>query len=387
MEDLPNKITSVLGIVANINLHKTEQGDYIEIVVEPQPNPVNYKGEYHFRSGSTKQELKGTALDRFLLQKYGRKWDSVLVPNISIADLKRETLAFFTEKGIESNRLNENSRKDTSEKLLENLNLFENGYMKRAALLLFHPNPEKFATGAYIKIGFFHTDSDLRFQDDIRGNLFEQVERTMELLLTKYTKALIDYRGLSRIETHEYPKDALREALLNAVTHKEYSGGAPIQIKVYSDKIMIWNEGRLPENWTIENLLQNHSSRPNNPDIANAFFRSGYVESWGRGISKIEEQCAVAGLPAPIFTNESSDFWVIFRKNIYNQDSLKAFGLNERQVVALLFFKEKGKITSLEYTQKYGITDRTARADLTELVEKKLLVKQGETKSTVYIFP
>jgi len=387
LEDLPNKITAVLGIMAAVNLHETEQGAYIKIAVEPQLNPVNYKGEYYFRCGGTKQELKGAALDKFLLQKYGRKWDSVLIPNISVTDLKQETFEFFKEKGIESNRLDEKSRRDTPEQLLENLNLLENGHLKRAALLLFHSKPEKFATGAYIKIGFFHTDSDLRFQDEIHGNLFEQVERTMELLLTKYTKALIGYRGLSRIETYEYPKEALREAMLNAVTHKEYSGGAPIQIKVYNDKIMIWNEGRLPENWTIKDLLQNHSSRPNNPDIANAFFRSGYVESWGRGISKIEEQCAAAGLPTATFTNEGSDFWVIFRRDIYNLDSLKELGLNERQLDALSFFRERREITSSEYAQKYKITDRTARADLTELVEKELLNKQGETKSAVYVFP
>ncbi|MDR2757488.1 MAG: hypothetical protein LBC20_17485 [Planctomycetaceae bacterium] len=132
--------------------------------------------------------------------------------------------------------------------LLTNLNLLDSGHLKRAALLLFHPNPEKFVTGAYIKIGFFRTDSDLLFQDDIHGNLFEQVEKTMELLLTKYTKALISYRGLSRIETYEYPKKALRETLLNTVAHKDYAGCTPIQISVYNDKIMIWNMGQLPEN-------------------------------------------------------------------------------------------------------------------------------------------
>jgi len=89
--------------------------------------------------------------------------------------------------------------------------------------LLFHPDPEKFVSGAYIKIGFFRTDSDLLFQDVINGNLFEQVEKTMDLLLTKYTKALISYQGLTRVETNEYPKDALREALLNAVAHKDYT--------------------------------------------------------------------------------------------------------------------------------------------------------------------
>lgn len=386
LEELPNKIITVLGIVADVNLHETEQGDYIEIVIEPQPNPVNYKGEYHYRSGSTKQELKGAALDKFLLQKQGKKWDSVLIPNIKIADLQQETFDFFKAKGIDSKRLDENSQNDSPEQLLENLNLLEDGHLKRAALLLFYHNPEKFATGAYIKIGFFRNDSDLLFQDDIHGNLFEQVENTMKLLLTKYTKALIDYKGLSRIETYEYPEKALREALLNAVTHKEYAGGSPIQIRVYRDKIMIWNEGQLPDNWTIKNLLQNHSSRPNNPDIANAFFRSGYVEAWGRGISKIEEQCATAGLPAPTFTNDSSDFWVIFKKDIYNKEDLDNLGLNNRQIDALLFFKEKGEIISSDYQTHFNIAERTARYDLTELVEKKLLVKVGDKKSTKYIF-
>jgi ATP-dependent DNA helicase RecG len=386
MEDLPNKITTVLGIVCDVNLHETGEGKFIEIVVEPQPNPVNYKGEYHYRSGSTKQELKGAALDKFLLQRYGKKWDNVLMPNVQISDLKQEVFEFFKEKGIESKRLDEKSRKDTPEQLLENLNLLENGLLKRAALMLFHQNPEKFATGAYIKIGFFRNDSDLLFQDDIHGNLFEQVERTMELILTKYTRALISYKGLSRIETYEYPEKALREALLNAVTHKEYPGGAPVQIRVYNDKIMIWNEGQLPENWTIKKLLRNHSSRPNNPDIANAFFRSGYVEAWGRGISQIEEQCAAAGIPAPTYSNEGSDFWVIFRKDIYNREDLSNRNLNERQIDALLFFKEKGEITSSEYAAKYKVSDRTARTDLTDLVEKELLSKQGDLKTAKYIF-
>ena len=386
LEDLPNKITTVLGIVADVNLHETEQGDFIEIIVEPQPNPVNYKGEYHYRSGSTKQELKGAALDKFLLQKQGRRWDSVTVPNVSVADLKQDTFTFFKEKGIKSNRIDENSRNDTPAQMLENLKLTENNLLKRAALLLFHPDPEKFVTGAFIKIGFFRTDSDLLFQDEIHGNLFEQVEKTMELLLTKYTKALISYEGISRVETYEYPKDALREALLNAICHKEYAGCTPIQISVYPDKIMLWNEGQLPENWTVKNLLAKHSSRPYNPDIANAFFRGGYVEAWGRGIDKITEQCLAAGLPAPQFSPDGSDFWVIFKKDIYNKADLSTLGLNERQVDALLFFKSKGEIISSEYQTHFNVAERTARYDLTELVEKGLLAKTGDKKSTKYIF-
>ena len=295
LEDLPNKITTILGIVADVNLHETPQGNFIEIIVEPQPNPVNYKGEYHYRSGATKQELKGAALDNFLLKKQGKHWDSILVPNVSVADLKPETFDFFRKRGVKSKRLDEDSLTDSNELLLENLQLTENNYLKRAAVLLFYPKPEKFVTGAYIKIGYFETDSDLIFQDEIHGNLFEQVEKTMELLFTKYIKAIISYEDIYRVETYEYPKEAGREAIHNAVAHKDYSGAIPIQISVYQDKIMIWNYGQLPEDWTIEDLLKKHSSHPYNPDIANAFFRIGYIESWGRGMDKMKNQCIKQG--------------------------------------------------------------------------------------------
>jgi ATP-dependent DNA helicase RecG len=282
--------------------------------------------------------------------------------------------------------LDETCKNDVPEQLIDNLKLVENGYLKRAALLLFHPDPEKFITGAYIKIGFFKNDADLLFQDDIHGNLFEQVERTLELILTKYTKALINYKGLSRIETYEYPIEALREALLNAVAHKDYSGGVPIQIRVYNDKLRFWNHGQLPQDWTIETLLNAHPSIPYNPDIANAFFRSGYIGSWGRGIEKIRDYCKAATLPEPIFIYRTSGFWVEFRKDIYNEDSLKEMELNERQINALLFFKNKGEILTSMYMQQCNVSERTARNDLMELVDKELLVKQGSLKTAKYLY-
>ncbi|MDY4850340.1 MAG: ATP-binding protein [Paludibacteraceae bacterium] len=370
LEDLPNKITTVLGIVAEVNLHETEQGDYIEIVVEPQPNPVSCKGEYHYRSGSTKQELKGAALDKFLLGKQGKHWDSVPVPHVTIADLEQETFDLFRKKGVKSNRLSEDVLTDSNELLLNNLKLIDGDYLKRAAVLLFHPDPEKFVTNAYVKIGFFESDSDLRFQDEVHGNLFEQVEKTMELLFTKYIKAMISYDDIYRIETFEYPKEAVREALLNAIAHKDYTGATPIQISVYKDKIMIWNYGELPENWTIDTLQKKHSSIPHNPDISNAFFRIGYIEAWGRGIRKMNEQCAAAGLPQPLYYYESSGFWVVFRKDLFNEEDLQAKGLNPRQIKAVMYVKEKGKITNKEYQEINQVSKRTANTDLSELVHK-----------------
>jgi len=384
LEDIPNKVRDTLGILVDVNLHQTNQGKFIEIIVEQYPYPVNYKGQYHYRSGSTKQELKGAALDKFLLQKKGKRWDGVPVPNVSTNDLKQETFDFFRKRAFRSQRIDEESLTDKNEHLIENLQLKKGKFLKRASILLFHSNPEKYITGAYIKIGYFESDSDLRFQDEIHGNLFEQIEKTTELLFSKYIKALISYEGLNRVETYEYPKEAIREALLNAIAHKDYSGGVPIQMSVYNDKLMIWNEGQLPENWTVKNLLEKHASRPYNPDIANAFFRSGYIESWGRGTIKIISECKKAGLPEPVFTYDSSDISVEFRKDIYNEKYLQSLNLNERQVKAVLYVKKKGRLTNKEYQEINNTTDRTALRDLETLIELNIIKRIGEKKGAYY---
>ena len=203
----------------------------------------------------------------------------------------------------------------------------------------------------------------------MHGNLFEQIETTVDLLFTKYIKALISYEGISRVETYEYPKDAVREALLNAVAHKDYSSGATIQISVYDDKLMIWNAGQLPKDWTVETLLRKHASNPYNPDIANALFRSGYIESWGRGISKMTSLCLEAGLPKPEFEYDSTGLWVTLRKDIFNEEHLLEKGLNERQVRAVMYVKENERVTNREYQTLNKISNRTATYELTELVD------------------
>ncbi|MEA3495708.1 MAG: ATP-binding protein [Bacteroidota bacterium] len=385
LEDIPNKVRDILGILVDVNLHKTEKGDFLEIIVDPQPFPVNYKGQYHYRSGSTKQELKGATLDKFMLEKKGKKWDGVPVPNVSVNDLKIETFEFFKKRAIISRRLDESILTENNINILENLRLTEKPYLKRASILLFHPDPEQYFTGAFVKIGHFQSDTELVFQDEVNGNLFEQVEKTIDLLFTKYIKAIISYEGIHRVETYEYPKDAVREAILNALAHKDYSIGVPVQISVYDDKLMIWNYGQLPTDWTIDNLKQKHSSIPYNPDISNAFFRAGYIEAWGRGTIKIIEQCKEHGLPNPEFENTGKDFWVIFRKDIYNEKYLEELKLNERQIKAVLYIKEKGEITNSEYQILNGANYKTAYRDLEKLVEASVLLKKGEKKGTFYI--
>ena len=147
---------------------------------------------------------------------------------------------------------------------------------------------------------------------------------------------------------------------------------------------MIWNEGQLPDDWTIETLLDKHASKPFNPDIANALFRSGYIESWGRGISKMTEQCHNFGLPVPLFFFKSSGFWVEFRKDIYNETYLRQFDLNERQVKAVLYAKEVGKITNKEYREINKTSDRSASRDLENLITLGFLKKMGQKRGTYY---
>jgi ATP-dependent DNA helicase RecG len=313
--DLPNKVRDTLGIMVDVNLVKKSGKELVEIRVEPYPSPISYKGEYHYRSGSTKQELKGSALERFLLKKRGRHWDDAPEPSFTTRSCSTAALELFKQRSMQSGRMERNVLRDSREVILENLELTEKHGLKRAACLLFSDRPEQYMSGAWIKIGFFVTDDNLRYQDEVHGSLFEQVEKTLELLHTKYLKAYISYQGLQRRETFLFPGAALREALLNAVVHKDYSSGIPIQISVYDDKIVFWNPGGLPENWTLERLLGKHPSMPFNPLLANAFFRAGYIEAWGRGIEKINRECREHDIQPPIYDFGMAGLMLTFLSN------------------------------------------------------------------------
>lgn len=386
LEDLPNQVRDLLGLMVDVNLHTLNGDDYLEIVVEPYPFPISLRGKYYYRSGSTLQELKGAALTKFLLQRQGKKWDGVPIPNVTADDLKNDTFDFFRKKATKSKRLEQEDLDGTNQELLESLQLYleDEKMLKRAAILLFHPKPEKYVTGAYIKIGFFETDDDLKFQDEVKGNLLEQAEKALDLLKTKYTQAFISYQDGSREETFTFPKDAVREALYNAIAHKDYSSGIPIQISVYPNKMIFWNEGQLPENWTVEKLTQKHPSKPHNPDIANAFFRAGYIESWGRGTIKMINACKAHKIAPPVFSNIPPDFQVELIK--YTNNGLTALGLKEELRKIILYIQENGSISNSEVQTVCNVSKATATRYLGEL-EAEWVDKIGSTGvGTVYVF-
>ena len=385
LEDIPNKVRDILGIIIDVNLLQKDDLEYLEIVTTAYPSPINYKGEYHYRTGSTKQELKGHALDRFLLRKYGRTWDSVPQPYVTIDDLDQSTFEFFIKKAIDSKRLESKNIPSDYNELLEKLRLKEGDYIKRSAVLLFHKEPQQFFSGAYVKIGYFESESTILYQDVIEGNLFNQVEKTMDLLLTKYMKALISYEGISRIERYDYDTDALREIVHNAIVHSDYSRNIPIQIRVYHDKIRISNIGSLPENWTVETLLKEHSSEPFNPEIASTFFRAGYIESWGRGVNTVIELSKAYNGTVPTFKFLNS-LTVEFVSNYPNKRLGDKLGdrlgneLNKTRVTILELMSENSKISTAKLATILGISTTAVDKNIKFLKENGYIQRIGSAK-------
>lgn len=170
-------------------------------------------------------------MNRFLLGRHGRNWDDALLPGVGLRDLDGRTLEEFGRRGVASGRLPVGTAGGSPDDLIEMLHLREGEYLRRAAVLLFHPVPARYFAGAFVKIGYFRTENELAYQDVIEGNLFAQVDRTVDLLRTKYSKAEITYEDIYRRETPPTPGEALREAVLNAIAHRDYGHPAPIQIR------------------------------------------------------------------------------------------------------------------------------------------------------------
>ena len=302
---------------------------------------------------------------------------------LAVRELAKSAFEYFKSKAADTKRVTPEVLKDKPGTLLEKLYLkTDTGYFKRAAVLLFHPGPEKYITGAYIKIGYFNSDDDLAYQDEVHGHLFEQVEKIIDLLLTKYLKAAISYKGLNRVERYPVPEPALREAILNAIVHKDYSSGNPIQISVYANKIIIWNEGQLPDDWTVERLKTKHPSRPFNPDIANCFFRAGLIEAWGRGTIKILNECRLAKVSLPVFKYDLSGFVVEFGY-VATQviESTVVLVTGTAMDKALLFIRENKSITKLELSQKVGVSLSTIDRIIRRLQKGNSIIRVGSDKS------
>lgn len=273
LEDLPNKIVSTTGVIPEVSLIEDGGKEYIRIYIGRSNTPVTYNGRLYFRSGSTLQEMDGMAAQNFLLNKMGISWDARIIEGTSTNDIDPSAINYFVRKGISKGRLAEDTANDSIEKILGNLKLMsEDGRMTMAALLLFGKDPQKYCLNARFKIGRFGNEAgELITQDLIDGNLIQMADRVMNVLSSKYLVRPIHYEGMERVEPLEIPDNGLREILYNSIIHKSYDG-PDIQMKVYDDRISLWNYGTMPEGTTISEMFKSHRSMPRNKLIANVFF-------------------------------------------------------------------------------------------------------------------
>jgi ATP-dependent DNA helicase RecG len=377
MEDLPNKIINHLGIVVDIVLKKDNELYYLEVEVEPFDVPISYHGKYYYRTGSTTQEMQGTTLTEFLLRKSGKTWDGIVEGTAIINDIDEDGIKAFKKAAENSMRL-QDIKDESTKDLIANLRLVEAGGIKRAAIVVFGQDPRKFYPTAFIQIGKFGiSDTDLKFQEIIEGNGFELADKAIDMLSSKFLTFSITYDGTIRKEQADYPFFAIREVILNAIVHRDYVK-APIQISVYDDKIIVWNEGVLPDGLSIDDLKKKHPSIPRNPLIAEVCFKGGLIEHWGRGTLKIIEECKKFKLPPPEMAVIGGGISVTIYKDTTKY--LYSLGLSDRQVKAVLYIQEHGSISNTTYQEQFKVSKGTATRDLAELTEKfKVILKEGTT--------
>lgn len=334
--------------------------------------------------------MTGPALEAFLMRKRGATWDNLPLPAFSLDDVDDAIVEHFKKWASKKGRIDKSVLDEPKDVLMEKLHLVNGSYLTNAAMLLFAKDTEKWQLGAYVKIGYFETDADLMYQDEIHGSILEQIDKIVELVYLKYMKAKITYEGMQRIERYFVPEDALREALLNALCHKQYQSGVPIQISVYEDKLYIANCGCLPENWTLENLMRKHASSPYNPNIAHVFYLAGFIESWGRGIEKICSACKNDGVPQPIYTINPGDIMIEFTApedrvirsgKVTDRVTVKVTDpVTDNECDLLLLLAEDPGYTMPKLSEKMGISRKTVAQRLKQLKEKGIIERIGSDR-------
>ena len=331
------------------------------------------------------------------------EWDDVPVYGATVDDIDRNAIDYFLQCSIKAGRMDESEVNSSTEDVLRNLGLFtREGELKNAAILLFGKHVGQFFPSAVFKIGRFHTDeSDLIIQDVIEGNLIQMASRVMEVLRTKYLLSPIHYEGLQRIEQLEIPDKALRELIYNAISHKAYNGPA-IQMRIYDRSIELWNYGLLPKELTPATLLQKHSSYPRNHNIANVFYKAGFVESWGRGFKKIAEEFERASLPLPtIEENGGGVMAIVQRKTIdeviaervgdvgvnvgVNSREISDVKLTERQTIMVSVIKSNPMVTAKQMSETLSVTVRTIERDLALMQKAGIIRHEGSDKTGVWV--
>ncbi len=312
LQDMPNKIKNCLGFVAGVDLKEENGKELIAITVDPQENAVSYEGKYFVRSGSTVQELRGQELAVFLMHKTKTHWDSVPHPTATLEALDHEAIRHFVSRARENRSFPLEYDEKNIPLILNSLNLLtDDGLLTNAALLLFAKEPQKWFVNSFVKCAHFPTKEMLKPMLSYQmygGNIFRLVDQSVEYVASRIDAGVGERIHSAAIDVeYELPLQAVREAIVNAVVHRDYMSTASVQVMLFRDRLEVWNPGGLPMGMTIEKLNEKHRSMPVNPTLAYPVYLAGYIEQLGTGTTDLIQRCENKGLRRPEF-KQDNDF-------------------------------------------------------------------------------
>jgi len=383
LERITQKIAGKLGLHPKIELKEKNGKKIIVITVQRSNVPISFNGKYYERVGNTAREMKPERLRQFFLK--GANWDSLINEEATFDEIDEETVKMFIRMANAKGRLTVFDENTDAKTLFEHLKLLNKGRLTNAAIILFGKNPQKYFLNAVLRIIRLKNEITAIGDRMIDGNLFKQVREGKEVI-KNFLGVKYEIKGLVREEVWDYPLPAIREALINALIHRDYfRWNVQTQIKIFDDYIWFYNIGVLPEGITIEQLKEPHPSVPRNPLIVHIFYLAGFIEEMGSGTGRMIDNMRSAGLPEPEFKEELGGFSVYLRKDKYTEEYLRKIGLSERQIKAVMYVKEKGKITNREYRTINAVSDETARLELSDLVKREILTSKGKGRSIKYV--
>ena len=378
LEDIANKIkiNTDPPQFPSINIEGSDDSAVITVHVEESPiRPVLAFGRAFKRVGNTNQHVSRGEVQRLMEISSGRYWDSLQCLGASLNDIDLESVRTFSAKA--NLPFSENM-----EIALKNLSLITSeGKICNGAMLLFGKNTQQFFPEAQIKCARFSGTASVEFLDEktFYGNIFSQFEDAMAFV-ARNTRQALDIRQDGKRETvFEYPQKAAWEAIVNSLCHRDYAATGTVQIRIYDNRLEVWNPGMLPSDLTVETLFKEHQSHPRNPRIAGVFHRAHLIEHWGTGTLRIIRECQLHGIK-PEFVSENGSFMVRFEKS--QSVSLQ---LNPRQIKALRHVTANGNITNIKYQTLFKVSERQSLRELDTLVQKRLLLKAGKGRATHYI--
>ena len=314
-------------------------------------------------------------------------FDTSACDRATLTHLSRKRIDWFLETARRERGFPLKSN-TTTQALLTHLNLLDDGKPTNAAVLLFGANPQRFHRTAETKCMHCHGTEYRRpfaSQQIYSGDLFDQANQAHDFVLAKINRA-VGTRALSITApaTYELPPDAVSEAIVNAIAHRDYHNNASVEVRLFADRLEVWNPGSLPGTLTLDDLRNDHPSVPRNPLIAESLYLTRYIEKAGSGTQRMIELCREAGLPEPNYELRAGSFVLTLWRDWLTAEVMAGFHLNERQLKGLACLRAEGRLTSGRYQELTGISRQTASRDLEDMVKKGILNRYGDRRGTFY---